>query len=514
MLIDTNYNRRVLIVDDEVDLAECVADLIDFSGQSIVSFEYEYTIRHSGPDAIAEVKKQLEKGIRFSVIMLDIRMPGMNGVEACKKIREIDQHAEIIFMTGYTDLQPAEYGLIVGKDTSFLKKPFNSEVLKQNVFKCCHTYNQSRIQENINNYFSRVEQTSLLLEDIYKAIGEGFCQLAEFDLACITDKNLDLVWQDSESDIIAMIATMKNQKDNEVQKAHSYSVWTFGRIRFCKAEDFVVFFKTRSKANSDFDMYNILIYYVQGAERFYKRFIRKDELTRTKRLADLGIALAEVTHDLRTPITTLKSATYMIQKFPLDSVDSAELYDLVDSSFIAIEGYISDLLNYTKGESLNKTFFGLKNFLKELNRSITLTAAINKIKVSLPEVATETSVFGDRSKIQRAIFNIVNNSIDALITSKTSTPRIEVEIKENLPTTIVFKIKDNGPGIPEEVMPYIFEAFTTANKKTGTGLGCAIAKKFIGSHGGNISVKNLTSDNGTLSGACFEIEIPISRVEG
>jgi len=133
----------------------------------------------------------------------------------------------------------------------------------------------------------------------------------------------------------------------------------------------------------------------------------------------------------------------------------------------------------------------------ESQENITLKNNINydiPIKITL--------VVGELSEV---IINIINNACDALIENKIENPFIEINLTQENSNAII-TIEDNAGGIPDDVMPKIFdEYFTTKPKDVGTGLGLHMSKKIIcESLQGNIYAKN------TNNGAKFFIELPLS----
>ncbi|MDQ1350901.1 MAG: hypothetical protein QG657_1203, partial [Acidobacteriota bacterium] len=103
----------------------------------------------------------------------------------------------------------------------------------------------------------------------------------------------------------------------------------------------------------------------------------------------------------------------------------------------------------------------------------------------------------DIDRLSRAIMNLVKNSIEISRPGDTITLRT---FKEK--NTIVFAVKDMGPGIPVSIRATIFEPFTTADKRKGTGLGLFIARSITEAHNGVISFET------GASGAEFFIKIP------
>ena len=101
--------------------------------------------------------------------------------------------------------------------------------------------------------------------------------------------------------------------------------------------------------------------------------------------------------------------------------------------------------------------------------------------------------------------NRVNNATDALLDHKVADPRIDISVViDNASDRTSIVIRDNGPGIPEDIMKTLFEPFVTKQKAGGTGLGLAIVKQYITAHGGDIKVEN-------DKGAVFTITLPVQK---
>jgi signal transduction histidine kinase len=69
---------------------------------------------------------------------------------------------------------------------------------------------------------------------------------------------------------------------------------------------------------------------------------------------------------------------------------------------------------------------------------------------------------------------------------------------------VVIEVRDNGPGIPDEELPYVFESFHSGSLRGGTGIGLAIVKTIVEAHGGAVSAENLPG-----GGACFRLRLPV-----
>jgi signal transduction histidine kinase len=107
----------------------------------------------------------------------------------------------------------------------------------------------------------------------------------------------------------------------------------------------------------------------------------------------------------------------------------------------------------------------------------------------------------DEKKMDRVLINLIKNACEALVDYQVKDPYVEIAC-EQTDNEVVLKIKDNGPGIPDDIKLRLFDAFVTSNKAGGTGLGLAIVKQIIDAHEAYIKI------NQPKVGAEFEIGLP------
>ena len=112
---------RILVVDDEPDAVELLRDFL--TGKS-----YEVSTAASGEEALKKVKKE-----RPHLILLDIRMPGMNGLEVLRRVRQIDQEVGVIIVTAVNEEDTGREALKLGA-FDFIVKPLNLEYLERSLW--------------------------------------------------------------------------------------------------------------------------------------------------------------------------------------------------------------------------------------------------------------------------------------------------------------------------------------------------------------------------------------------
>ncbi|MCX7714600.1 MAG: cell wall metabolism sensor histidine kinase WalK [Clostridia bacterium] len=219
--------------------------------------------------------------------------------------------------------------------------------------------------------------------------------------------------------------------------------------------------------------------------------------------------VSDASHELKTPLATIKLICDSIvsTENPDPSMVKEFLNDLNDE-VDRLTRIVDRLLTLTKLDSKqDQTKFETVDLVELLNGVIRkLTPAANKKNISIytefnPEFAKPMLL--DRDKILEAVYNIADNAIK--YTPDNGFVRIGLYVSHE---TIVIKIEDNGPGIPESEKDRIFERFyrlddSRARETGGTGLGLAIAKEAVAMHGGRIDV---LSEEGV--GSTFLIILP------
>jgi signal transduction histidine kinase len=210
-------------------------------------------------------------------------------------------------------------------------------------------------------------------------------------------------------------------------------------------------------------------------------------------------------HELRTPIQPILGLTEIV-KNKIKDKEEKELLDVVIKNIKRLKNLTEDILDITRFESntlnLNKEEFNLdeliQNVIKEFKN---VSNDSKKIKFEYKNNNIDPIlVYADKNRISQVISNLINNSIKFII--KEGTIFIDIEKRKMnsnyINETVVFKIKDTGPGIDNEILPTLFRKFATKSFQ-GTGLGLYICKNIIEAHGGKIWAEN--NDDGR--GATF-----------
>ncbi|HFU76315.1 MAG TPA: GHKL domain-containing protein [Arcobacter sp.] len=245
-------------------------------------------------------------------------------------------------------------------------------------------------------------------------------------------------------------------------------------------------------------------------EEINKNILKDKMMVQQNKMAMIGEMIGNIAHQFRQPLSAI-NATTSVTKFELemDSIQKDELKTKLNN----IENYvhhlsdtIEDFRNFFK-EDKEKTTFNLSQSIEKDLFIIESTFLANTIEI-IKEYDESIEVSQFRNELTQCILNILNNAKDALRESEVPQKLVFIETKiENNKTKII--IKDNGCGIPESVLPHIFEdKFTTKDDSNGTGIGLFMTKQMIETHmDGKINAKNtkFIYNNEYYKGAEFTI---------
>ena len=223
----------------------------------------------------------------------------------------------------------------------------------------------------------------------------------------------------------------------------------------------------------------------------------KRKIESQDRLASLGMLSASVAHELNTPLAVLHGS---IEKL-IETVEGAAQLERLKRMLRVTERIrqISEgLVDFARGK---KDSMETVPLLAVIEEAWTLVAFDDKAaNVSLyNRTGAALTVQGNAGRLVQVFVNLLRNALDAV----QSGGEIVVESRAQGEWTIV-TVADNGPGIPPDVLPNIFEAFITSRLDSrGTGLGLAVAEGIVNQHGGKIEASNRPG-----GGALLTVELP------
>jgi two-component system, NtrC family, sensor kinase len=221
-----------------------------------------------------------------------------------------------------------------------------------------------------------------------------------------------------------------------------------------------------------------------------------------ERLAAVGQAIASLSHYIKNILQGIQGGSHTVEtglaRNEIEPVSTG--WEIIRRSLTRMNALALDMLSYSRQSPLNRVQTSVNAIVREVvelaqapakEKQVTL---VTKLDTSLPEIAV------DPDGIHHACLNIVGNAVEAV---DSINGRVEVGTRLSSTGEVCITVADNGPGIPLDEQPKIFQAFYSTKGHKGTGLGLAAAKKIVEEHGGRITLKSNPGE-----GTAFVIRLP------
>lgn len=357
--------------------------------------------------------------------------------------------------------------------------------------------------EKIREHALRKKKSKLLVSNMNVDVIEGFFDKIK-DIICIADYNGKIEYINNGE------FYNKYKKLKELLLYDQYNELIYEEI-ISKTLDEGSFLgevklnKDNTKINVYIASYNMtskekILVYIKNLNEYFEKELelqkeieKKDEYLRTK-----DLFIANLSHEIRTPINIIVGMLYFLKSTELDEKQIEYIENLEQASSLLLE-IVKNILDLSKDKTNmvinNNVNFNLKSFLNNLNNLFEQKAKDKNLELYISaDYDTDIDIYADKTRIGQIFLNLINNSI-----KYTDKGYIEIfcrKIEENaFSYRLQFCVKDTGIGIKKEDTLKIFTEFQqgedpTIKEKQGTGMGLAITKKIIESMDGKIWVES------------------------
>jgi two-component system sensor histidine kinase KdpD len=227
------------------------------------------------------------------------------------------------------------------------------------------------------------------------------------------------------------------------------------------------------------------------------RAAEAETLRRSEQLK--GALLDAVTHDLRTPLTSIKAAATTLRAAVAPEVRD-ELCGVIEEETDRLDHFVQGMLDFARLRAGEVTLESREVSAEEIIENALLRAEplVSDHEITVNADA-ELALRADPRLIAQVLFALLENA--ARYSPRGSRIAISASPRDD---SVCFSVVDQGPGIPPEVRSRVFEHFYRGNESSGTGMGLAIARRIVEAHGGNIWIEG----DGTGHGSEFRFLIP------
>lgn len=510
----SEYNL-LLIDDDEVDVMTFQRAL------KSSELSHKLTVCYNAKEALEKIKKNT-----YDCIFLDYLLPGIDGLQLLRKLREMTVNTPVAVLTSQGDEKIAVEMIKNGAFDYFAKNEIHPDKIAKVVITAVRLWNAERKRveaerktiENNNRLNAILESTRNLIFAFDRnlnliSFNSAFKESMEHLL-----RQRDVITPDINLHGIAIKDEMKQSLLKNISKCLLGEQFTvLEQISFSNDQSKIIpWYETTFNPiiDSTGEVSGVAIYSKDVSEN--KKIVY--DLMQAKNEAVAAVQaksefLSNMSHEIRTPMNAIIGLTELLLEEPLE-ISQLENIKSIKYSADNLLVIINDILDFGKIEAGKVRFeyinFNLASRIEELRKTFEhRTKEKGLAFIVAYDKDVPPNIKGDPFRLNQILFNLVGNAIKF-----TPTGHVSISIKVVYIDKVMFlefNVTDTGIGIPENQQAKIFESFTQANAETtrkygGTGLGLSITKNLIQLQGGRISVESKVGE-GTSFIVCIPFEI-------
>jgi PAS domain S-box-containing protein len=502
---------RILIVDDEELIVKLLA-------RSLRSDGYETLSAYSGQQGLEVFRTESP-----DIVITDIKMPGMDGLELLRKIKEIDPEKEVIIATGHGDIDSTITALQFGA-SDFINKPVRDEALAialeraktkialRKKLKDYTTNLEIKIAEATEEIRRKSDFQKLLIRSSHDAIvafnHEWKVVIYNPEAARIFGEPAKEVRNKMTIDDLytpRIANVFKNQFKNE--KDNKTLPWKENIIKTKDGRRIPVRYTSDTLIENGQFM---------GTVNFFQDLTEikrlEKELVQSERMAAVGQTVSGLAHYVKNILVGLKGGSYVvdvgIQKNDTEKLKAG--WETIKKNIKRASDLTQDLLTYSKQREPEIEICSPNGIVEELIELLKDFASSKSIRLTKELDADIGEVLADPKTIHHSLLNIINNAIDACIEDENVSKQHEVKVKtyKDGSNMICFEVADNGCGMDDNTRRQLFTPMFSSKGGKGTGLGLLVTGKLIEEHKGFIDIE--TSPG---KGSTFRIKLPYERAK-
>ncbi len=536
--------KRILIVDDDAQMAEYIAELLHEQGyQTDWAFDGEEAIEklHGGPTDI---------GSPFDLMILDVMIPGIDGYEVCRRIKRDDalRHISVIMVTGLGSTSNKTKGLELGAD-DYVTKPFTPEELLARVKAMLRVraMEQEVLRRNrelqVLNHISRLTSSSLDLNRVLQttlnqtmglmAGRAALIALMEPEEECAVLRmhrglppQLDgqlagASWSPGEGVIGQVIRSGEIQVaddlgvDPHLAPLSEHGLQSMVCVPLLAKGGVVGALAVIGQKGTVWGEHSVRLLEAVGGQvgtaienaRLYTR-VRdyaealarsQAQLVQAEKLAAMGRLTASIAHELNNPLQAIQNCLHLVLHRSLDDEKRSRYLKMAQEEVERLIVTVQRMLDFYRPSPMQLRATDVHQVLEDVLALAGKQIQRARVRVRRRFAANIPPLNAVKNQLKQVFLNLVINAVEAMPNGG------DLEIETRLVDGgqwVAISFRDHGVGLSKEAMAHLFEPFYTTKSK-GTGLGLSISYGIIEQHGGTIEVQSTTG-----RGSCFTVRLP------
>ncbi len=511
--------KQILVIDDEARVRETISDILKDAG-------YEVFTAQDGKEALLQIQNRF-----FNVILIDINLPDISGLEILKLIKQQSIDSYSIILTASTAIENSIKALNQGA-YAYIVKPFNIDFLKGTIKKAIseqrlvlenkrllHELKSSNEElrkaktevENLNKHLESMiqERTKQLREQmtwtetIINSLADGLCTVDKEWNITLFNRQAELITGYNSEEVI-------QRPHNEIFQSMCHDCTKLlqkSMQKGKKVSNLEIYINNKSgekiplliSAASIKDKNGRILGAVQNFRDITEHKQLQEQLIQASKLASMGELLANFAHEIRNPLNGMILFANLIKTEADLKTDVYNYADRILDEGNRIVKITSDILTFSRRDS---TEYEYDNIIPIIESTLSLTERqlrLDGIEIERDFSDSLPNLKINQSRLQQVLLNIINNAQYSLNekfgrSNGRKNKKIKLKVyptKTDEKTWVRIEIEDNGTGINPKYKSKIFEPFfTTKSVGNGTGLGLSVSYGIIKDHHGEIFIES------------------------
>jgi PAS domain S-box-containing protein len=495
---------KILVADDEESIRNLMRMTLELDG-------YQVFMARDGSEAVEIFQKEAPE-----LVLLDVKMPGLNGIEVLSRIRATDPDSEVIMITGHGDMDMA-VECLRKEASNFLTKPISEELLSLSLKRSLERLSlKKKLKRYTRNLETLVREANVELERAYQ-FRENIIENSPDAIVCIRKGGEITIFNSAAEKLLGY------RKTEVIGKMHIAQVYLPGEakkiMKDLRSNEFggPGILQKREMTLLDKQGNHIPVYisasilYEQGREagsmgvftdlREKKRL--EKQLLRSEKLSSLGQLAAGIAHEINQPLTGVLTFSHLLLQKVQDDKESRKDLEVIVRETTRIRGIVQGILDFARETPIQKSPQHIENVLDRILEIVVRQQQFFGIVLVKEYDSEPQEVVFDANLMEQVFMNIILNALDSMAGSGTLTVRTR-----HTTESVEVDFTDTGKGIPEDIVEKIFDPFFTTKDSSegmGMGLGLAISYGIVKNHSGDIAV-----NTGQGKGTTFTVRLPLT----
>jgi signal transduction histidine kinase/FixJ family two-component response regulator len=495
---NTTTKETILLVDDEAGIRSLLRI-------SLADLGFHVLTAADGRQAL-----ELFHAHNPAIVLTDIKMPGMDGIELLGAIKQENPATEVIMITGHGDMELAIKSLKMDA-TDFITKPINDDTLE---IALKRAMDRIAMRRQIRAYTDELEKIVAEKQSRLNQSQQSYQHLFDQSPCYITVQDRDLrltaanrrFTSDFKGDIGLHCYQAYKQRSGPCPDCPVEATFEDGephqsemQVTAKNGEQCHLFISTAPILDDDGQVSQVIEMSTDITELRHLQ----------DHLATLGLRVSSISHGIKGLLTNLDGGLYLLESgFQKDNRDKTrEGMDIVKFTADRIRRMILDILYFAKDRELQIEKTDAQKFSNDIATTFEGRLKGKQIVFDYQPDDSSGDIELDASVMRTALLNILDNAADACRDDTTGRESKIIFGMRNDGEFLVFDIIDNGVGMDKQVLENLFDLFFSSKGHRGTGLGLFVSHRIITQHQGTIHVSSKKGQ-----GAHFRVVLPMQQI--